>query len=297
MFPLLAVPYKTFFRYIQLMKLVRKFPYLCGLAVIIFFWMVLGTLATLAVYPLFFRPGPPPQTAYFIFLHINFLFLCGGTVLAVKRILKRSVRDFITDRPRFSVSSSLHAAGFWMLAAGIFSVLLFSFRRPEVTLQFSPAAFFLFLPAALVLTPLQTFAEEMLFRAYLRRWIEHLRRAVNPWLTCILSGVAFLAAHGANPEFMQGDHLLVLALYYFLFGAFLMAVVLRRGGIEHAFGIHLGNNLFTILIVNYEGSAVPSPSLWLLNRIDPPASMALFLLTAAVYSYVFLRSKPSSYRL
>lgn len=271
------------------MKLVQKYPYISGLVVILFCWLVVGTLFTLAAYPLVFRNGPPSQLAYFLFLHINFVCLCAGIVFAVRRILRYPMGNFLTDHRLFSIRSSLQAAIFWLIAAAVLTAVLYPVRRPDITLQFSLGAFFPFLLAAVFLTPVQVLSEEMLFRAYLWRWVGSRAHAPRHWVTCAVSGAVFLAVHGANPEFLQGEHIMLLASYYFLFGAFLMAVVIIRGGIEHAFGIHLGNNLFAILIVNYQGSAVPSPSIWVQSRIDPPASMTLFLLSAAVYALIFLR--------
>lgn len=59
------------------------------------------------------------------------------------------------------------------------------------------------------------------------------------------------------------------------------------GGLEAAIGIHAANNLFAAIFVNYENSALPTPSVFLakLNpALDLPIGMAaLSLACFAIY--------------
>jgi hypothetical protein len=58
----------------------------------------------------------------------------------------------------------------------------------------------------------------------------------------------------ANPEVEAG--FLLVALYYFGFGAFLAWVSLRDGTLELAFGAHAANNLYGAVVLSFEGSAL-----------------------------------------
>ena len=61
----------------------------------------------------------------------------------------------------------------------------------------------------------------------------------------------------------------MLAVSYFLIGAFAAVITLLDGGLELALGLHAANNLYTALVANYTVSALPSESIFTVNEIDP----------------------------
>ena len=132
----------------------------------------------------------------------------------------------------------------------------------------------MFLPAAVILTPIQTSAEELLFRGYFLQGLGILTR--KKWILIIISGVIFAVPHFLNPEMKQG--FLLLALYYFSFGAILAWITLKSNRLEFALGIHAANNLFTVLFANYTDSALPSPSVFTATVLDPVFNLVSFLL-------------------
>jgi len=60
---------------------------------------------------------------------------------------------------------------------------------------------------------------------------------------------------------------------YFLFGYILCVIVYFEGGLEAVIGIHAANNLFAATLVNYEGSVLPTPSLFLSGAPDGQGSL------------------------
>jgi membrane protease YdiL (CAAX protease family) len=141
---------------------------------------------------------------------------------------------------------------------------------------------------ALLLTPIQTTAEEWMFRGYLLQGMGRIFR--NRTGLILLSGIIFAIPHFLNPE-MQIDFAL-LALYYFSIGAFLAWMTLKYESLELAMGVHAANNLFAILIANYEGSALPSPAMFMATNLDPMYSLLSFL--AAAILFMLLVFKVSS---
>jgi len=294
-----------------------------GILVILFFWLVLGSYIVRGVTLLLTNssilsdPVSSLQrsadsftgkqiTAYFVILQSSFIPLLIGILLTVRCILHIPVNSFMTSHPRFRLKRAALAFGVWFTAAALFSFLefllfpgLFSSQFPAAS-EASAAAgshfpadiFFLFLLPACFFIPIQVYAEEMLFRAYLWNWAAVLETAFmhslrkgwnrnslrNTWLPAVISGLLFAAAHAANPEIAQADALnrILLLLHFFLFGLFLMLVTILDGGIEAAVGIHLANNMFTLVILNYKGSALPTPSLFLTESVNPAGSL-LFL--------------------
>jgi membrane protease YdiL (CAAX protease family) len=136
-----------------------------------------------------------------------------------------------------------------------------------------------FVLTALILTPIQTTAEEWMFRGYLLQGMGRITR--NKTALIILSGLIFAVPHFLNPE-MQIDFVL-LALFYFSFGAFLTWMTLKYQSLELAMGVHAANNLFTVVIANYEGSALQSPALFIASGLDPVYSLLSFLAAALIF--------------
>jgi hypothetical protein len=102
----------------------------------------------------------------------------------------------------------------------------------------------------------------------------------------------------ANPEVDAG--FLLVALYYFGFGAFLAWVSLRDGTLELAIGAHAANNLFGAVVLSFEGSALKTPSLFFTDRFVPAYSLILFLVTAALFYlavFVLIKRRPKKGRL
>jgi len=297
-----------------------------GILVILFFWLVLGSYMVRGVTLLLTNSGMLPDTvsslqesadtstwkqitAGFVILQSSFIPLLTGILITVRCILHIPVNSFMTSRPRFRLKRAALAFGAWFSAAALFSFLEFLLFPGLFSAQFPTAAetsaaagshfpaeiFFLFLLLACFFIPVQVFAEEMLFRAYLWNWAAELKTDFMPsmhslrygwtrnsvsstWLPAVISGLLFAAAHAANPEIAQTDVLnrILLLLHFFLFGLFLMLATILDGGIETAVGIHLANNIFTLVILNYRGSALPTPSLFLTESLNPAGSL-LFL--------------------
>jgi uncharacterized protein len=146
---------------------------------------------------------------------------------------------------------------------------------------------FLCLPLALILTPLQTSFEELLYRGYVMQGMNLILR--NRVALVIINGILFMLPHLGNPELQRGG---ILAIYYFIFGAFLAALTIRDNGLELPLGIHAANNLL-VTIVNAKDSALPIPSIWQVQTHSPPiVDIALSSLAFAIVYYIFFgRSK------
>ena len=80
-----------------------------------------------------------------------------------------------------------------------------------------------------------------------------------------------MAMHASNPEAMEGSASgtfpIVMSAYFF-FGFAMCLVVWIDDGLETAIGIHAGNNCFAAIIMNYENSVLPTPSVFLTGS-DP----------------------------
>ena len=271
--------------------------YLYSLAGILVFWYAFGTYCTALLLNLLPQQTHSPDTfsfARYAITHGWFLFLGVGTLVAARYVQDYPLRAFITDTDRVRWKRMAFTAASWMALMGIFSLIAWVSLPSSriVTPQLDFSRFFAFLPLACLAVIVQAGSEELFFRVFLGRFLTQLlsgisgRRLFNIIVTAAVSGLLFLAAHLNNPEILTRPDAWAMYLYYFLFGFLLMYISLREGGYEAAFGIHIGNNLFTSLILNYEGSVMPTPALFVSGEVSP--LMASVTLVAG-FSIILLR--------
>ena len=72
-------------------------------------------------------------------------------------------------------------------------------------------------------------------------------------------------------------------------GFFLTLITLRDNGIELALGMHAANNLFAALFANYTVTALPSPSLFTVQTLDPVYSLISLIVGTIVFYLIFFR--------
>lgn len=130
----------------------------------------------------------------------------------------------------------------WRLAAistGAGLIVLGAFwavSRIGASWQLNPGpAFWGFLIAIVLTSPLQAAAEEYFFRGYLMQAIYSSAPVNNPWFAVVGSALVFALLHG-------GQNLPAFA-YRFGFGLIAGWLVVRTGGLEAAIGAHIANNL------------------------------------------------------
>ena len=152
--------------------------------------------------------------------------------------------------------------------------------------NFGAAQFISYSLVCILFLPLQSGTEEIIFRGYLNQGFNHLLK--NKWVTFVITSLMFMAMHLANPEALAGKESGLLALTmssYFLFGFIACLMVWMDNGLESAIGFHAANNTFAGIFVNYEGSVIPTPSLFMASsnpKIDVFVSIISLSLIAVV---------------
>jgi membrane protease YdiL (CAAX protease family) len=252
------------------------YRYLLSIFVILVLWQILGAVPYAFVYILDLT-----DNLYLSYITQSFSFLCflGAIYFAVKTIHRRPILSVMTPGSTLNWKLIFFGAGLWLFLSiwvTVGDVLLHpgTYRWAFDFRQWLP-----FVLTALILTPIQTTAEEWMFRGYLLQGMGRITR--NKTALIILSGLIFAVPHFLNPE-MQIDFVL-LALFYFSFGAFLTWMTLKYQSLELAMGVHAANNLFTVVIANYEGSALQSPALFIASGLDPVYSLLSFLAAALIF--------------
>jgi hypothetical protein len=282
----------------------QAWRYIVGLSVILFFWLILGSVPYLIAIVLTGMDGDPasgldmttgrltgidPLLGGYLLPNLSFPLFLAGIVLAVRVLHRRPIRSLVT--PRETIAWQRVWQGFWVWGLLALSVTAVEILLHPGSFRWNPVGlgrYLLFAALALVFTPLQTTTEELFFRGYLLQAVGRLLR--TPIVAAIINGVLFMVPHLANPEVSAGPVLLML--YYFGMGAFFSWITLRDGTAELALGAHAANNLFVALLINFEGSALQTPALVMSDRLDPLFNLVTFVVMAIVFSITLLGMAP-----
>ena len=233
-------------------------------------------------------------------IYIIFLITFPGTLAVVFIIQKfwhgRTITSLHTAFARYNWNRTFFAIGvFWALAA-IFSAFGHFSGLSPLKVTFDPARFFGFAIASLLFIPLQSATEEIIVRGYMNQGLG--KYIKSPWIVFIITSLFFMALHLANPESTSSAekgafmHLLTMSSY-FSFGFLLCVLVYYEGGLETAIGVHVANNLFAAIFVNYEGSVLPTPSVFIAN-LSPSYDLPIGMAMLALVTFILVRTRPTA---
>jgi membrane protease YdiL (CAAX protease family) len=192
--------------------------------------------------------------------HLNLILLFLLLLYFIKRILRVELIRYLTDSSKFRWSLFFNSFLIWFGVITISAFLLFIFKRDLFVFQKAPFRF-LFIAAALCLTPLQAFSEELLFRTTIWRMLED--RVSNKRIISFFGALLFSLAHLFNKELFYYDQKYFILAYYFMSGFLFMEITIRSRGTESTLGAHIANNLFIAIFLNYTSSSLISESFFI----------------------------------
>lgn len=239
-------------------------------------WQIIGSIP----YAFLTLAGKSSDVFYnYLGISFSFIVFIFATALVTRAIHQRPASSLINPVLRMNWKRIWIGFGLWFLLTALSSVVDAFIHPGTYQLTYSWPGWLWFTLIAIPLTSIQTSAEELFFRGYL---LQAFSRSIHSRLVLILlSGVVFAVPHFLNPEMGMGFGL--LALYYFGFGCFLAWITIQSNSLEYALGIHAANNLFAVSIANYNGSALPSISIFTSTGIDPLFNLISFLTAAALF--------------
>ena len=262
--------------------------YALGVVIIAFFWLVLGHA------PYFLLVGADVEMDPLLdFVAINFsiFMMLAGLAVTVKLIHRRPLLSLVTPVARVDWRRIGRGALVWVVMAAAISVIEHLLFPGRYYLSFDPERFVPFLAAVLVLTPIQSATEELVFRGYAMQGLGLLTR--RPAVIAAASSFAFMAPHLLNPE--VGQHgVLIMAANYFVLGLLLATVTLRDGRLELVIGLHAVNNVFLALAANYEGSALMTESIFTARELDPVYSLVSLIAASFLFHAWIFRRAPEN---
>ena len=223
--------------------------------------------------------------AYMLFLLV-FPFSLLALYLGQKYLHKRSLLSLHTAAKRIRWGRGFQAFIITWLVLGTFTVIGHFTGLSPIKGNFDPSRFLMYAVVSLIFIPMQSGTEEIVFRGYLNQGFAHILK--NKWIAFIITSALFAAMHLSNPEALKGaeDGILLLTMSsYFFFGFIACIMVWMDDGLESAIGFHAANNCFAAIFVNYEGSVLPVPSLFMSTPntvIDVPTTLLAMCLIAAI---------------
>ena len=271
--------------------------WMSGTLFIFAMWLIVGSFLTFILLPeealnssetsdLFELFGLIEPTVLLTALLISFAPLLVGTVWAYKLFLKEPARNLFALNRSWSWDRMWVGVWLWGGLMTLSIVPLFILQTESVSFVFNVSTFIPFAIIALILFPIQTTAEEVLFRGWLTRWLGQYFK--NPTVLSILGGILFTIPHLSNPEAIFNPFSAISS--YFLIGFTLTWVTVRDKGLELAVGAHFINNILAGVIFPYENSVLPAEGIWLLSG-ETYAIQNLATLLAA-FLFIWLTRNP-----
>ena len=213
--------------------------------------------------------GLEPNLNLFLML-LPFLGMLLAVFFSTKIIHKNTIRELTTSRKKIDWSRVFFAFALWGFISATMIFLDYNFFSPDnYEWNFKPLPFFILFFIVILLLPIQTSAEEYLFRGYLMQGIGVI--SGNRWLPLILTSLAFGLMHYANPEIAKFGN--IVYVFYIGSGLFAGIMTLMDEGIELALGWHAANNMVAGLLVTADWTALQTHSL--LKDISNPESIPL----------------------
>ncbi|RMG70694.1 MAG: CPBP family intramembrane metalloprotease [Bacteroidetes bacterium] len=192
---------------------------------------------------------------------------------------ERPFLSLVNIRDRFNLEKFGTAAGVWMALMAGFELVAYFMDPDNYTFTFEAWAFFPTLLVALIMVPIQTSMEELLFRGYLLQGLGLGTR--RPWLALLLTSIGFGLLHGANPEVATFGPLILL--YYIGFGLAMALVTLMDEGLELALGVHAANNVYGALFVTFPSSAMQTPALFTLSEYPVTLMTVVWVVATLIF--------------
>ncbi|RUR97867.1 hypothetical protein EFW57_02237 [Bacillus velezensis] len=183
--------------------------------------------------------------------HIVYFIAIPGIWIAVRFIMKRRFLSIITPNQSLNWKRIFFGFGTYVVLMFVAGLIDFTIHPDRFMLQeFHASRFLLLLAAAVLLVPIQTSAEEFLFRGFLLQFAGKL--TANAVVLTVIIGGLFGALHFGNPEMENGA--LWAGIGYVTIGMIWTFITIKTGSLEMSLGGHAANNMFLFIFLTEDHS-------------------------------------------
>lgn len=198
------------------------------------------------------------SNVFLFFALLTFVFAFIGLYLVVEKLHLQKFISIITSRERLDWSRIIVSFGLWLIISVILFFASYFYDSSEIVLQFNLIPFAILCVITLILMPIQTTAEELLFRGYLMQGFYNL--SLNKWFPLLMTSLIFGTMHIMNPEVEKIGYLILV--YYIGTGLFLGIITLMDEGTELAIGFHAANNIIASLLITTDYTVFQTHSIF-----------------------------------
>lgn len=219
----------------------------------------------------------------FLLLLLTFVFAMLFFYFSFKYLHKRGFKTLITVAKKVRWGRIAFGLLFWLFLTGIGEYYFYSLAPQDYTFSFEIKKFIPLVILSILILPIQTSFEEIMFRGYLMQGLGSILS--YPFIPLIITSLAFAAIHGANPEVSQFGTGIMMT-YYIGAGLLLGLITLLDDGMELALGVHWGTNFFGAVFMGYSGAAIQTDSLFTTQNLDPFMMTMAFFMMGVVFIFV-----------
>ena len=220
----------------------------------------------------------------FLFLML-FMFAVGliFLLISIKYIHKRTVISLVSSRKKIDWKRFWFGFITWGTIVVVLSFLGILLAPEDYTFNFNAKPFFILVTISLLLIPLQTSLEELLFRGYFMQGIGVLVK--NRWVPLVVTSVCFGLLHGANPEVEKLGY--ITMVFYIGTGFFYGVTTLMDEGTEIALGLHAANNMLAAFLITTDWMVFQTDALFI-DSSEPSVTWEMFVPVIVLYPLMLL---------
>lgn len=275
----------------------KWYLYLLSVFVILFGWQILGVIPLLIVAVIYSSDINEFKTALatnfssleidknlYLFL-ILFTFFVGllALLFSIKKIHKRSILSLVTSRKKIDWGRYVFAFSLLLIVLTLLIGIELITKPENFIFNFKPIPFFTLLLVSLVMLPIQTACEELIFRGYFMQALGALVK--NRWFPLVVTSVLFGLLHGLNPEVEKMGS--IVMIFYIGTGLFFGITTLMDEGTEIALGLHAANNVASALFITTDWSALQTDAMYI-DTSEPDISWLMFMPVFVLYPILLI---------
>ena len=214
---------------------------------------------------------------------ISFVFAIIGVFAVNKHLHQQSLLTIISSRKKVDWNRIWVSFLLWTAITIISTLALYYSSPQDFVIQFQPIPFLILVLIAVLMIPIQTTCEELVFRGYLMQGFANL--SMNKWFPLLMTSLIFGTMHIFNPEVSKIGY--IILVYYIGTGLFLGMITLMDEGMELAIGFHAANNLIGALLVTTDWTVFQTNSI-LKDLSEPSAGFDIILPVVIIYPVLLI---------
>lgn len=223
-----------------------------------------------------------------IFMLLPFALGLLMAIILLGPLHKRTFAEVVNGTKSIRWKRAFTGFVIWLAIMAIYFIVDYAIDPANYVLQFDIAAFLPLLLISVLLIPLQTTFEELIFRGYFGQAIGAWTK--NRWLVMIIPAILFGLMHIANPEIKEYGFWVAMPQYV-MFGLVFGLITVLDDGIEVSMGLHAANNIFASLMITNKASALQTEAVFNQQTVNPNketlALLAMSIVFVVILKYIY----------